>query len=110
MVDYSTAEKLYLEIKEVAAKQDEEFQDFYNKYLKNAVEYANTRSKWFFMDNQSRNAEDAGRTALHNAFISSLNAVCRFLQIPNIDTILPDRKAIGDFACYIALFLALDQR
>jgi hypothetical protein len=39
-----------------------------------------------------------------------LTAVCRNLGMDNLEEILPDRKTKGDFACYIALFLGLEQR
>ena len=32
------------------------------------------------------------------------------LEIDGVEELLPDRKTKGDFACFIALFLALEQR
>jgi len=39
-----------------------------------------------------------------------LNAISRNLDMEEIETVMPDRKTKGDFACFIALFLALEQR
>lgn len=54
--------------------------------------------------------DDRGRSIKHDAFMSMLGAVCRHLGLEGVDVILPDRKNKGDFACCIALFLALEQR
>ena len=60
--------------------------------------YPENPPQWYWVD------------GLHDAYMSSLVAVCRNLGIEGIDEIMPDRKAKGDFACYIALFLSLEQR
>jgi len=76
----------------------------------NADSYVATRAAWSFMDLNARIEDDRGRSIKHDAFIAALNAVCRNLGIEGIDERMPDRKAKGDFACYIALFLSLEQR
>ena len=111
MLQYEIAQKLYEEIKEKAAKNSNDaFQSFYKEFLKNAVVYADTRAAWSFMEPAEQREDDASRSIKHDAFMSMLNAVCRNLGVEGIDSIMPDRKAKGDFACYIALFLALEQR
>ena len=107
MLQYEIAKSLYKEMKEKAAKHpDEEFNEFYQEFLAMAAEYAKTRLSWAFMDL----ADDASRTIKHNAFMARLTAVCRNLGMDKIEEIMPDRKTKGDFACYIALFLSLEQR
>jgi hypothetical protein len=111
MLEYEIAKKIYEEIKAKSALSPiEDFDEFYNDFLQTAVDYANTRLSWSFMDKAARMEDDASRRIKHDAFISMLGAICRNLGVSGIDEIMPDRKTKGDFACYIALFLALRQR
>lgn len=111
MLEYEIAKKLYEEIKAKATSDTRPgFDDFYNGFLKSAVSYAETRTEWNFMDFSERMERDRSRSIKHDSYMSSLGAVCRNLGIEGIDEIMPDRKAKGDFACYIALFLSLEQR
>lgn len=111
MLKYEVAKKLYEEMEEKAAKNfSDGFDEFYKSFLETAVDYAKTRAAWSFMDKAARIADDRGRSIKHDAVISMLGAICRNLGIEEVDEIMPDRKTKGDFACYIALFLALEQR
>ncbi len=111
MLQYEIARDLYEKIKEKAtACTKEGFDSFYTDFLQNAVDYAQTRTAWAFMDREARMADDTRRSIKHDAFMSMLRAVCRNLEIEGIDDIMPDRKAKGDFACYISMFLAIEQR
>ena len=111
MLQYEIAKNLYEEIKEKSLYCNEEiFLDFYKDFLKSAADYAKTRTEWTFMDRKIRLDEDKNRTIKHDGFMSLLGAICRNLDITGIDDIMPDRKTKGDFACYITLFLALEQR
>lgn len=110
MLAYEEARKLYEEIREKAAKQPEDFREFYEEFLEAAVEYAKTRLSWSFMTLEERRADDGSRSIKHDGFMAMLSAVCRNLGIEGIDDLMPERKSKGDFACYISLFLALEQR
>lgn len=111
MLQYEVAKKLYEEIKEkAAANNDEMIAELYQDFLTAAAEYAKTRLSWSFMNMTAKREDDASRTIKHNGFMTLFSAVCRNLGIDGIDEIMPDRKAKGDFACYIALFMALEQR
>ena len=110
MLQYEVASKLYEEIREKALKQPEEFREFYQEFLDATTEYAKTRLSWSFMNLEERRADDRSRSIKHNGYMAMLSAVCRNLGIEGIDELMPERKAKGDFACYIALFLALEQR
>ena len=111
MLQYEVAKKLYEEIKEKAEQShDEMIAELYQDFLAAAAEYAKTRLSWSFMNMTAKREDDASRTIKHNGFMSMLTAVCRNLGIEGIDEGMPDRKTKGDFACYIALFLALEQR
>ena len=111
MLQYEVAKKLYEEMKEKAENCSKEgFDEFYQNFLEDAIDYARTRTAWSFMDQEARMEADRGRSIKHDAFMSMLGAICRNLGVEGIDGIMPDRKMKGDFACYIALFLALEQR
>ena len=111
MLKYEVAKELFEEISQKAiGNPDELFQDLYRDLLKCAVDYAQNRAAWSFMKWNERLGDSGSRTAKHNAFMAMLDAVCRNLGIEGIDEIMPERKTKGDFACYIALFLALEQR
>lgn len=111
MLQYEVAKKLYEEIKGKAANDSREgFEEFYEGFLTSAVNYANNRTAWAFMEQAERMEDDKSRSIKHDAYMSSLTAICRNLGIEGIDEIMPDRKVKGDFACYIALFLSLEQR
>lgn len=111
MLQYDTAKKLFDEISKKASKDPREaFAKFYERFLKSAVSYAGNRTEWRFMDHNERMENDRSRSINHNSFMSNLSAVCRNLGIEGIDEIMPDRKSKGDFACYIVLFISLDQR
>ena len=111
MLQYETAERIFEELKEKAKRSPMSgFQDFYKMFMKAATDYAATRAAWATMDQSARNEDDKPRRLKHDAFISMLDAVSRNLGIKEIEAIMPDRKTKGDFACYIALFLALEQR
>ena len=110
LLQYEDAKKLYHEMREKAAKMPEDFTDFFEYFLKDAADYAKTRTEWSFLDREVRIEKDLARTSKHDGYMSMLSAVCRTLGVEGLDELLPDRKTKGDFACYIALFLALEQR
>lgn len=111
MLEYEIAKKLYEEINEKAENTSiEDFSEFYERFLKSAADYAINRTAWAFMSYEKQMEDDKSRSLKHDAYMASLNAVCRNLGIEGIDEIISDRKAKGDFACYIALFLSLEQR
>ena len=111
MLQYEVAKKLIEDLQErVKQNGQRDFRDFFKLFLKSATDYAAVRSSWATMDQVARNEDDKPRRIQHDAFISMLNAVARNLGTKEIEEFLPDRKSKGDFACYIALFLALEQR
>ena len=111
MLKYEVAKGLFEEIREKMEKQaDEELKEFYGEFLQSAAEYAKRRLAWSFMDREAQIADDKSRSIKHDAYMAMLSAVCRNLGIEGVDELMPDRKVKGDFACYIALFLALEQR
>ena len=111
MLRYDTAMIFFEDIREKAEKCTQEGFDFlYKKFLEKATEYAQTRTAWAFMNPNEQMEDDSARSTKHDAFMKLLTAMCRNLGIENLEEIMPDRKTKGDFACYITLFLALEQR
>ncbi len=111
MLKYEIAKSIYEEIKDKVAHDTREgVEGFYKDFLVSACEYAKNRIDWSFMNGEEKLEDDASRSVKHDAFMSRLKAVCRALQIDGIEELMPDRKTKGDFACYIAMFLALEQR
>ena len=110
MLQYEVARKLYEELQEKITGQPEDVKEFYQDFLISATEYAKTRLSWSFMSIAERRSDDASRSIKHDGYMAMLTAICRNLGIDNIETLMPERKSKGDFACYIAMFLALEQR
>lgn len=80
-----------------------------------AIDYSNLRVQWKLAMPEQRVEMDASRSRSHNAFIDTCNILSRNMLKAgeNNDwrnTLGDDRKAIGDFACYIVLFLGLSAR
>lgn len=111
MLQYEIAKKVYEEIMEKANKnRSVVYSGLYESYLKSAVNYATKRAEYTFMELEEQIENDRSRSIKHDAYMSNLSAVCRNLKIEGIDEIMPDRKTKGDFACYIVMFLGLEQR
>lgn len=110
MLSYEAARGLYEQIKEKMVGQPEEMREIYEDFLKLAVEYAKTRLSWSFMDLAERRADDGSRSIKHDAYMARLKSVCRNLGIEGVEELMSERKSKGDFACYVALFLSLEQR
>lgn len=106
---YDTAEQIYQIIRK--AKN----QGLVKMLLDSAVEYSHIRAGWALSSTESRIAMDAARTRSHNAFIDLCNALSRNMATNGEDsswreTMGPDRKEIGDFACYVHCFLGISAR
>ena len=110
MLQYEVAKKIYEELKEKALNESDDIKELFEDFLRSAVDYAKVRTEWSFLNTEERREQDEGRSFKHNGYMSLLTAVCRNLHVDGIDDVMPDRKMKGDFACYIALFLALEQR
>jgi len=83
--------------------------------IRAAVNYAHYRAEWFLADPEQRRDMDQARTAAHNAFIDACNILSRQMAKSGEptgwrDALGTDRKEIGDFACYIAMFVGLAAR
>lgn len=84
-------------------------------FVEKAISYAHIRAKWPLLDIEERRNLDSSRTISHNAFIDSCNILSRNMAHGGEDNswrarLGDDRKVIGDFACFVALFLGLKAR
>lgn len=109
------AEEIYGKMTDSLDFSNEETKELYNELITSAIEYAGIRSGWNILEPEERAEKDRHRTACHDAYISNLNIFGRYFNELGLDNswrqqIGDDRKRIGDFACYIALFNGLGAR
>ncbi len=84
------------------------YEDVYVEFLISATTYANSCVVWSLLDDDERRENDERRRNEYSDFAAGLVDIGEIIKIKDMDAILPDRKAKGDFACYIMLFLALE--
>jgi hypothetical protein len=80
-----------------------------------AIRYANLRAEWQLLAINERLELDDSRTQAHNVFIDSCNILSRNMvkrgeKVQWREELGNERKYIGDFACFIQLFLGLKAR
>ena len=110
---YQEALEIYTFMQENLDRTDEDIVEIYNRMLQKAIRYANIRAEWHILTREEKAEKDACRSMLHDSFISSINIIARTegeIGTQWREQLTDDRKRIGDFACYIALFLAIDAR
>jgi len=80
-----------------------------------AIDYARIRTDYYLLSQEERMEKETLRTRAHNAFIESCDILSRNMA-KNGESVEwrialgEERKYIGDFACYIHLFLGLRVR
>ena len=85
------------------------------KLYKSAIRYANLRSEYVLLSIDEKAEMELSRSSAHNSFIDQCNILSRLMAQSDEDnswrgSLGQDRKVIGDFACYIVLFLSLNAR
>lgn len=108
-MNYDQAEQMYKTI------LNSTHSELRRELLIKAVEYSHIRSHWKLSPPEERRRMDPMRTLAHNAFIDACNIMSRNMKEQNEDNswrteLGGDRKIIGDLACYIQLFLAIEAR
>lgn len=83
--------------------------------IRAAVNYAHHRAEWYLAGSEQRGDMDRARTAAHNAFIDACNILSRRMAKAGESTdwraaLGTDRREIGDFACFVTLFVGLAAR
>jgi hypothetical protein len=109
MDNYSTAKSLFESIRSSA------LHGMVINLIKTAVRYSGLRNEWYLASAEERIDLDVDRKRSHDAFISSCDILARNMSERKEDSswrskLGNDRKIIGDFACYISLFVGLEAR
>lgn len=108
-----------LMIKEIGT--DEDALDIYSELLEKATQYAAFRAEWFLWDKQTKMERDASRSCCHNSLIVKFNMLAKYLKLQGKEATWRDelgyeeddkynRKAIGDFACYLVFVNSINAR
>lgn len=95
--------------------------ELYNELLQKAGKYSAIRSGWMHLSPQEKMDQDSRRTSCHNSVITHFNMLARYLKQQNKPALWRDklgyeeddpynRKAIGDFACYLTFVAGINAR
>lgn len=104
-----------------AIADDVDAKEIYEEVIGAATKYASFRSEWFIWDRATRMERDDSRTSCHNALIVKFNMLARYLKAQGKTAEWRDelgyeeddkynRKAIGDFACYLVFVNSINAR
>jgi len=114
MLDYKLAKNSFEIIKNSKADSEKD------KLFWKAIRYADIRSRYTLYDYQQQLASNVERTQIHNELLDCIENLAVKQQELNEDNTWrneiglsrsgEERKRIGDFACYIAMFLGLQSR
>lgn len=113
ILTYTEALEIYNEMDSHIDWTDEDIVYLYDSLIEKAIRYAHIRAGWNALSREEKSEKDESRTAAHDSFISSINIISRVegkIGLQWRERLTDDRKRIGDFACYIALFRAIDAR
>ncbi len=113
VLTYQEAGKVYAAINEALDRKDPDAVSLYNDMIMYAVRYSNVRAGWNLLTRAEKMETDSRRTSAHDAFIMSLNIVARMQKEEGKkwkECLTDNRKRVGDFACYVALFQGLEAR
>lgn len=93
----------------------------YDELMKVTTRYAAIRANWLLLCREEKNEQDSGRTSCHNSVITHFNMLARYLKQQGKAAAWRDalgyeeddpynRKAMGDFACYLAFVNGINAR
>ena len=108
---------------------DDDLQELYEDFVNHCLRYAQIRENWVLLTTQEKENADPDRTAAHDALISSMRPLFRYMiniadnsadkdqlqkiwKMVSLENNKGDvvRKRIGDFACYLAFITGLNMR
>ena len=100
---------------------DKDALELYDELLEVATRYAAIRANWLLLSREEKNEQDPGRTSCHNSVITHVNMLARYLKQQGKSATWRDelgyeednpynRKAIGDFACYLVFVNGVNAR
>ena len=114
------AESIYQRMFDGCNLQDEDIAQFWDSLIERAVFYAHIRAGWYLQSRQERMEKDAARTRAHDALINAVEIIASLQKSEGRDISWweelrasgsgLERKRIGDFGCYLALFQGLHAR
>lgn len=115
---FEESSNIYNQIIKSSKINDQEFKEFWEEMMNNAIIYANTRAKWSIQNSTERREVDERRTRQHNDFMASLKLIASYMReqkwnitwFDHLGTIENDRKRFGDFACYLVYINSLNAR
>ncbi len=113
VLTYQEAEDAYAQLKVGERVCEEEDVELYTDLYERAARYAGFRAGWLALSREQKMETDASRTSAHDAFLVSLNVIARLQGAAGVgwrERLGDERKRLGDFACYITLFRALEAR
>ena len=95
--------------------------ELYDELIKIATRYAAIRANWLLLSREEKSEQDSGRTSCHNSVITHFNMLARYLKqqgkaaawrdkLGYEEDDLYNRKAVGDFACYLAFVNGINAR
>lgn len=108
-MDYKEAEHIFQAIR------SSKLRNFYDTLIIAAIRYAQIRVDWYLANQEGKKELDEERTLAHNALISNCDALARNMKKAGEDDswrilLEPDRKMIGDFACFIHAIIGIEAR
>lgn len=111
----SEADDIFTKMYSSLQNADKELVSLYTDMITKAVDYAGVRSEWLLLSPEEKKYNKEQRDLLHDTFIVTLNTLEEAMESRRISTawrdlLGTDRKRIGDFACYLALFYGLNSR
>lgn len=121
-MSFEEADQCFSEIYSAVSKDlDEVMLEIYKDFTNACFRYQKIRVEWSNMSREERINIDAARTSAHNRVIDTHNILARYMDKVGLSTkwyttIGYDsedrmtRKKLGDFACYVSLFLGLKYR
>lgn len=118
-----TFEKMQMIHAEMLAEigADTEVLELYDELMKIATHYAAIRANWLLLSREEKSEQDSGRTSCHNSVIIHFNMLARYLKqqgktaawrdkLGYEEDDLYNRKAVGDFAGYLAFVNGINAR
>lgn len=118
ILTFEEAIDIHSQIIHSANTTDRDFKELLEDLIGSAIIYADFRARWSLMDFDERKKIGASRSLQHNAYMSNLEIVARYMKhkgwdsdwINKLGTKENDRKRLGDFACYLVCINAVSAR
>lgn len=108
-MNYSLAKNLFEDIRSSS------LHDMVLNLIRAAARYSGLRNNWYLASTEEKIDLDDERKIAHEAFIGWCDIMARNMREKGENfswrsKLGNDRKLIGDFACYISLFVSLEAR